>query len=131
MCIEIKRARREGRRLLGVKRSRVRRYRGGGKSRSKSRSKERKRREEIKKIDDVYINSIISGLAVLGLDEDCAWKGPSRATRALSAVVTVARMLVLYRAKLMREAAIKEMREEQGFSRAEASKKAPTHFQLA
>lgn len=80
--------------------------------------------------DNEYTNGIVSGLAVLGLDEDCAWKGPSRATRSLSAIVTVSRMLVLYQAKSTRTSEIERLQRQHG-SRAVALKKAPTAFELA
>lgn len=80
--------------------------------------------------DDEYRSGIVSGLAVLGLDENCAWKGPSRATRSLSAVVTVSRMLVLYRAKLERSRKVREWTTKGGFSRATALRQAPAVFEL-
>ncbi|KAK4444177.1 hypothetical protein QBC34DRAFT_487938 [Podospora aff. communis PSN243] len=45
-----------------------------------------------------YENAIISGLAVMGLREDGGWERPENYTPIYSAVIKVARMLVLYQA---------------------------------
>ncbi|KAK4096687.1 hypothetical protein N658DRAFT_388597, partial [Parathielavia hyrcaniae] len=53
--------------------------------------------------DNEYQNALYSGLAVLGIQTGHGWRSALVYTPVLSAVVTVARMLVLYKAKRARE----------------------------
>jgi hypothetical protein len=52
--------------------------------------------------DDEYKSALVSATAVMGVDGDCGWKDLLAYTPIISAIVTVARMLVLYTAVKMR-----------------------------
>ena len=52
--------------------------------------------------DDEYRSVMVSASAVLGIDGERGWMGPFGYTPKLSAIVTVARMLVLYKSTKLR-----------------------------
>ncbi|KAK3935637.1 hypothetical protein QBC46DRAFT_461975 [Diplogelasinospora grovesii] len=78
--------------------------------------------------DSHYESAIISGLAVMGLRDDGGWARPEDYTPVYSAVIKVARMLVVYQAVLEREDAI--AKKEEIMSEEEARAAAPGLFRL-
>ena len=56
--------------------------------------------------DSEYSSALVSGLAVLGLGKQCAWRSALLYTQTLSAIVTVARMLAVYDARRARDALV-------------------------
>ncbi|KAI5359693.1 hypothetical protein J4E82_011755, partial [Alternaria postmessia] len=66
--------------------------------------------------DDEYKSALVSATAVMGVDGDRGWKDPLVYTPIISAVVTVARMLVLYTAVKTRQDRVTEIMEKEGFS---------------
>lgn len=62
--------------------------------------------------DNEFQNALYSGLAVLGIDVAHGWRSAWVYTPRLSAIVTVARMLVLYRAEQERDGEIEQRRDE-------------------
>jgi hypothetical protein len=78
--------------------------------------------------DSHYESAIISGLAVMGLRDDGGWARPEDYTPVYSAVIKVARMLVVYQAVLEREDAI--AKKEETMSEEEARAAAPGLFRL-
>ncbi|KAL2015345.1 hypothetical protein VTK56DRAFT_5777 [Thermocarpiscus australiensis] len=78
--------------------------------------------------DNEYQNALYSGLAVLGIQAEYGWRSALVYTPVLSAIVTVARMLVLYKAKGAREAEVQRRRRAAGESEAEARRRARSHF---
>lgn len=78
--------------------------------------------------DNEFQNALYSGLAVLGVDVAHGWRSALVYTPRLSAIVTVARMLVLYKAVQDRRIYIKQRRQTTGESEQEASRKAQNHF---
>jgi len=79
--------------------------------------------------DNQYESALVSGLAVLGADEGRGWTDPLIYTPTLAAVVTVSRMMVLYKANRHRECTLARLRSE-GLGEEEAESEAPTHFEL-
>jgi hypothetical protein len=80
--------------------------------------------------DHEYSSAFVSAMAVLGVDVERGWKEPFIYTPTLSAVVTVARMLVLFQAKRSREERIAHLMEDDGWVKEEAELMAPAHFDL-
>ncbi len=80
--------------------------------------------------DSEYRSALVSGLAVLGLDERCGWKSAKHYTPILSAITTVAKMLVLYAAKKVRDAKISGLVELESLAEEDAREQAPGHFDL-
>jgi hypothetical protein len=78
--------------------------------------------------DDEYTNAFYSGLAILGIDQEQGWRTALVYTPRLSAVVTVARMLVLYRAHCQRREDIGRRQERYKESKAMAEARATSHF---
>ena len=78
--------------------------------------------------DNEFQNGLYSGLAVLGIQPEHGWRSALVYTPVLSAVVTVARMFVLYKAKRAREAEIRRRRYAAGESEAQARQRARSHF---
>lgn len=85
---------------------------------------------------DHYDNVVISGLAVMGIREDGGWEDVINYTPVYSAVIKVARMLVVYQAYLEREdevAALMAATNEQGqpkMDEEEARDEAQSTFRL-
>lgn len=80
--------------------------------------------------DDAYKSAFISATAVLGIDSDRGWKDAMSYPPIISAIVTVARMLVLYRAASIRAQRVAEIVEKDGFAQEDAEEFAPCHFEL-
>jgi RecQ family ATP-dependent DNA helicase len=79
--------------------------------------------------DNEYKSVLISGLAVLGLREDDGWLDAEDYTPKYSAVIKLARLMVIHEACIRRQEAI-ERYQNQGLSVAEAGKKARSHYHL-
>jgi superfamily II DNA helicase RecQ len=77
--------------------------------------------------DHYYKSALVSATAVLGIDRNGGWKPPSKYTTALSGIVTVAKMLVLYSAVQARKQEVAELREAGGWSRQDAQDMATSH----
>ncbi|KAK4182230.1 hypothetical protein QBC35DRAFT_510368 [Podospora australis] len=77
--------------------------------------------------DNEFHNALYSGLAVLGIHEGHGWRTALVYTSRLSAIVTVARMLVLYKAKQERDDEV-EQRRAAGETQQEARRNARSHF---
>ncbi|KAK5989588.1 hypothetical protein PT974_01671 [Cladobotryum mycophilum] len=79
---------------------------------------------------DHYDNAIISGLAVLGIQEDKGWMSPLDYTPIYSAVIKIARMLVLYQSYLEREDEVAKMMRDLGMDEDEAREEARGVFRI-
>jgi len=77
--------------------------------------------------DNEYTSALISSMAVLGISADDGWLGALVYTPKQSAVIAIARMLVLYRSTQMRQEAVQELIEE-GWGAEDAAAMAPSHF---
>ncbi|KAK4220416.1 hypothetical protein QBC38DRAFT_350290, partial [Podospora fimiseda] len=64
--------------------------------------------------DNEYHNALYSGLAVLGIHVGHGWRSALSYTPRLSAIVTVARMLVLYKAKQDRDQEVERRQKVEG-----------------
>ena len=80
--------------------------------------------------DNEYRSVLVSAAAVLGVDGDRGWKDPLVYTPTISAIVTVAKMLVLYRATERRKERVAELVSKEGFAKEDAEDLAPGHFDL-
>ncbi|KAF2835754.1 hypothetical protein M501DRAFT_915202, partial [Patellaria atrata CBS 101060] len=80
--------------------------------------------------DSEYQSALISATAAFGVDADQGWKGVLAYTPTLSAIITVARMLVLYQARQTRIRSIEEMIGRDGIDGEKAQDLAPSHFEL-
>ncbi|KAG9191444.1 hypothetical protein G6011_09532 [Alternaria panax] len=80
--------------------------------------------------DDEYKSAFVSATAVMGVDGDRGWKDPLVYTPIISAVVTIARMLVLYTAVKTRQDRVTEIMEKEGYVRQDADEMAVSHFEL-
>ncbi|KAK4117986.1 hypothetical protein N657DRAFT_638369, partial [Parathielavia appendiculata] len=78
--------------------------------------------------DNEFRNALYSGLAVLGIQPGHGWRSALVYTPVLSAIVTVARMLVLYKAKRARDEEIRRRQRFAGESKAKARERARSHF---
>jgi hypothetical protein len=78
--------------------------------------------------DNEYQSPLYSGLAVLGVHTQNGWQSALNYTPKLSAVVTVARMVVLYTAYRQRQEEIENRQAAASETREQASKHARTHF---
>ncbi|KAL6158268.1 hypothetical protein ACJBU6_04065 [Exserohilum turcicum] len=76
-----------------------------------------------------YESGLISGMAVLGVSADRAWLDPLMYTPKQSAVVSISRMLVLYRTHKKRGEQMAELTAG-GYSEERAGMVAATHFEL-
>ena len=79
--------------------------------------------------DDEYRSVLVSAAAVLGVDSNRGWMDPLAYTPAISAIVTMAKMLVLYRAVTKRKGHVAEF-VEKGFSKDDAEDLALGYFDL-
>ena len=79
--------------------------------------------------DDEYRSVLVSAAAVLGVDSNRGWMDPLAYTPVISAIVTVAKMLVLYSATKERKGRVAEIIGT-GFSKHDAEDLAPGHFDL-
>ena len=73
---------------------------------------------------------MVSASAVLGIDGERGWMGPFGYTPKLSAIVTVARMLVLYKSTKLRQERVADIMEKEGWEREVAEEMAPGHVEL-
>ena len=80
--------------------------------------------------DDEYRSVIVSASAVLGVDSERGWMAPFGYTPKISAIVTVARMLVLYKSAKLRKERVAEITEKEGWEREVAEEIAPGHIDL-
>ncbi|KAF1925611.1 uncharacterized protein M421DRAFT_37392, partial [Didymella exigua CBS 183.55] len=80
--------------------------------------------------DDYYRSALVSATAVLGVDCDCGWKSPLVYTTSLSAIVTVAKMLVLYSAVQARKKAVADLIEAESWAQEDAEDIARSHVEL-
>ncbi|KAG9665746.1 hypothetical protein KCV03_g10303, partial [Aureobasidium melanogenum] len=79
--------------------------------------------------DSEHSNGIISGLAVLAIDErNKGWKPATIYTPILSAIITVARAMVVYKAYDSRNAVVKRLTSVEMMSEAKARQIAPSIF---
>ncbi|KAJ1673709.1 hypothetical protein EV182_004712, partial [Spiromyces aspiralis] len=78
--------------------------------------------------DNEFQNALYSGLAVLGIQAEHGWRSALVYTPVLSAIVTVARMLVLYQAKRARDEEVRNWRQLTGESEAKVRDRARSHF---
>lgn len=79
--------------------------------------------------DHQYKSVIISGLAVLGLQEGGRWANPEDFTPKLSAVIKLARLMVIETAYQTRQVSISQ-NMAQGMSQSDAETSAPMHVKL-
>jgi hypothetical protein len=79
--------------------------------------------------DHQYQSAIISGLAVLGLQEGGRWANTEDYTPKLSAVIKLARLMVVRKAYELRQQAINR-KKDRGLSQDEAEQESPSHVQL-
>jgi hypothetical protein len=80
--------------------------------------------------DNEYKSALVSAAAVFRVNKDCGWKSPLVYTPIISAIVTVAKMLVLYRARKARKERMADIMEKEGFGKEDAEDQAPGHFEL-
>lgn len=79
--------------------------------------------------DSEHSNGIISALAVLAIDErNKGWKPATIYTPILSAIITVARAMVVYKAYNSRNAVVKRLMRAESMSEAKARQAAPSIF---
>ncbi|KAK5279582.1 hypothetical protein LTR40_007588 [Exophiala xenobiotica] len=79
--------------------------------------------------DDEYKSVLISGLAVLGMREDEGWLDAEDYTPKYSAVIKLARLMVVQEAYQRRQEAIQQY-EGRGYSRQAAQEKVSSHYVL-
>ena len=79
--------------------------------------------------DDEYKSVLISGLAILGMREDDGWLDAEDYTPKYSAVIKLARLMVVQEAYERRREAI-EQYENRGLSAKQAREKASSHYVL-
>ena len=79
--------------------------------------------------DDEYKSVLISGLAILGMREDDGWLDAEDYTPKYSAVIKLARLMVVQEAYERRREAI-EQYENRGLSAKQAREKASSHYIL-
>ena len=77
--------------------------------------------------DNEYKSAIISGLAVLGIRDDDGWLDAEDYTPKYSAVIKLARLMVVQKAYEEREAAIKQLEERQ-LTADEARERATSYY---
>ncbi|CAM1507673.1 Fc.00g073140.m01.CDS01 [Cosmosporella sp. VM-42] len=77
-----------------------------------------------------YESIIISGLAVMGLEPDGGWVPVTNYTQVYSAIIKVARYLVLYQSMLEREANIRRRQQGMGVDRRQAEEGAEGLFRI-
>jgi hypothetical protein len=80
--------------------------------------------------DHQYDSAMISGMAVLGWNHQGGrWREATTYTPIISAIITVARILVIYQAKQVRQEEVQRLRDD-GQSADEAEEQATSHFAL-
>jgi superfamily II DNA helicase RecQ len=79
--------------------------------------------------DSEYKSALISGMAVLGISAESGWLDPLVYTPKQSAIVSIARMLVLYRSTQLRQAEVDRLVRE-GWGVEDAVDMAPPHFEF-
>ena len=79
--------------------------------------------------DDEYKSAIISGLAVLGIQDDEGWLDAEDYTPKYSAVIKLARLMVVQEAYEQRQNAIKQY-EDRNITADQAHEKAISYFYL-
>jgi hypothetical protein len=77
--------------------------------------------------DNEYTSALISSMAVLGISADNGWVSVLVYTPKQSAVIAIARMLVLYQSTQMRQQAVDKLAKE-GWGGEDAAVMAPSHF---
>ena len=77
--------------------------------------------------DNEYQNAIISGLAVMGIRDDDGWIDAEDYTPKYSAIIKLARLMVVQEGYEQRQEAIKQL-QERGLSADDASKEAHSYF---
>ena len=70
--------------------------------------------------DNEYRSAFVSASAILGVDNIRGWKDLLIYTPTMSAIITVAKILVLYQAKKIREERVVDIIKQDGFSREDA-----------
>jgi hypothetical protein len=80
-------------------------------------------------VDNEYQSAIISGLAVLSVREDKGWENPEDYTPKLSAVIKLARLMVIQMAYRARQDTIAQ-KVGQGWSQEQAEEEGPGHVGL-
>jgi hypothetical protein len=79
--------------------------------------------------DNEYQSALISAMAVLGVSAETGWLSSLMYTPKQSAIVTVARMLVVYQASCERRRQIAKLVDD-GYGEEPAGRVASTHFEL-
>lgn len=80
-------------------------------------------------VDNEYQSAIISGLAVLSVREDKGWENPEDYTPKLSAVIKLARLMVIQMAYRARQDTIAQ-KVGQGWSQEQAEEEGSGHVEL-
>lgn len=80
--------------------------------------------------DDEYKSALVSAVVVFGVNKDRSWKSPLVYTPTISAIITVVKMLVLYRASKARKERMAEIIEKEGFGKEDAEDQALGYFKL-
>ena len=79
-------------------------------------------------MDKQFDSPINSALAVLGITDDGGWKSLLIYTLILSAVVTIRRMLVMFKANCVHRQEVKRLIDEEGLEEAVAERRALSHY---
>ncbi|KAH7169652.1 uncharacterized protein B0J16DRAFT_245989, partial [Fusarium flagelliforme] len=77
-----------------------------------------------------YRSAIISGLAVLGIRKDGGWMDVMDYTPMYSAVIKVARAMVVYQSFQERKGEVARLQQEKGLDEEEAEEEAPSMFRI-
>lgn len=80
--------------------------------------------------DNEYRSVLVSATAILGVDGERGWKDALLYTPTISAIVTIAKMLVLLRAAELRKEHVANIIAKDGFAKDDAEEIAPGHFEL-
>ena len=81
-------------------------------------------------VDNEFQSAIISGLAVLGIRDDKGWESPEDYTPKLSAVIKLARLMVIQMAYQARQARIRRRVEDENWDQKAAEDEKPGHVGL-
>ncbi len=80
--------------------------------------------------DDNYASPLISGLAILGANlPKETWLNPNQYTKKISAIITVSRILIVYKAYLLYLEEIRDFRLKKSFSKGEAKENSKSIFE--
>jgi hypothetical protein len=79
--------------------------------------------------DNEYTSALISGMAVLGISAESGWLNPLLYTPKQSAVISISRMLVLYRSTQLRQEQVDKLAAE-GWGSEDAAAMAPAHLEF-